>query len=274
MPVADLAELIPNHDERRIALARDSLASVDGFRTLVLAAFKFLFGTNVCFHCPDCNTNKDLFPCQDVFGCSSTPEGGFSGRGEAAFTSIEAQKATGSLHGHSQVFIQCLHQHMPLIKVFEFLKNGNAEVVRKYLRYKSHVCRQVYADKDLADRRLPEQEAAWPQYKESKVLISRPSYLAAGDGCAHSRLLVDEKEVRSEEDEDNDVGDRSALQTGHFYYLSHMAQASEEYVAERAKKGREWLQQFLEHIQQIQEMKQHHIHLPNEKGEKVPLTHC
>ena len=49
VPVGDLAEYIPSHDDRRIALARDSFASVDGFRILVLAAFKFLFGMNVCF---------------------------------------------------------------------------------------------------------------------------------------------------------------------------------------------------------------------------------
>ena len=139
--MGDLAEYIPSHDDRRIALARDSLASVDGFRILVLAAFKFLFGMNVCFHCPDCNTSKTMQPCQDVFGCSATPEGGFAGRAEAAFTAIESQKATGSLHAHSQVFVQCLYQHMPLIKVFEFLKSGNADVVQRYLRYKTHVCR-------------------------------------------------------------------------------------------------------------------------------------
>ena len=143
VPVGDLAEHIPSHDERRIALVRDSFASVDSFRILVLAAFKFLFGMNVCFRCPDCNTSKTMQPCQDVFGCSATAEGGFAGRAEAAFTSIEKQKATGSLHAHSQVFIQCLHQHMPLIKVFEFLKSGTADVVQRYLRYKTHVCRQA-----------------------------------------------------------------------------------------------------------------------------------
>ena len=254
VPVGDLAEFIPNHDQRRIALARDSLASVDGFRILVLAAFKFLFWMNVCFHCPDCNTDKSMFPCQDVFGCSSTPEGGFAGRAEAVFTSIEAQKATGSLHGHSQVFIQCLHQHMPLIKVFEFLKKGNAEVVRKYLRYKTHVCRQVYADKDIAEKRLPEQEAAWPQYKESKVLISRPSYLTTSDGCDTSSLDINSRDTGCS--------------------LGESAESKNGFVARKIQKGREWLQQFLDHVQQIQEMKQHHIHLPNEKGEKVPLTHC
>ena len=62
IPVEDLAEFIPSHDDRRVALARDPLASVDGFRILVLAAFKFLFGINVCFQCPDCNTNEDMVP--------------------------------------------------------------------------------------------------------------------------------------------------------------------------------------------------------------------
>jgi len=36
--------------------------------------------------------------------------------------------------------------------------------VQRYLRYKTHVCRHVYANQVLAERWLPEQEAAWPQY--------------------------------------------------------------------------------------------------------------
>ena len=43
---------------------------------------------------------------------------------------------------------------------------------------------------------------------------------------------------------------------------------------ERASAGGEWLETHLQHVQTIQELKQHHIHLPNEKGERVPLTHC
>ena len=85
----------------------------------------------------------------------------------------------------------------------------------------------------------------WPQYKNSKVLISRPAYLAANDGCDLHSVRLD----ASSESKQNDVVAR----------ITH---------------GRDWLQKFLSHVQQIREMKQHHIHLPNEKGERVPLTHC
>ena len=36
-----------------------------------------------------------------------------------------------------------------------------------------------------------------------------------------------------------------------------------------------WLHSYLyEHVQRMQELKQHHVHTLNSKGERVPLTHC
>ena len=192
-------------------------------------------------------------PCQDVFGCSATQEGGFAGRAEAVFTSIESQKAKGSLHAHSQVFVQCPHQRMPLIKVFEFLKSGNAAVVQRYLRYKTHVCRQAYADQDLAERRLPEQEAACPQYKESKILISRPSYVTSSDrDVDRSAAVVSVDSLSTLRTRNVAVASVDSLST---LSKRNVAVASVDslstlssFDAERIKKGREWLQKFLEHI--------------------------
>ena len=90
----------------------------------------------------------------------------------------------------------------------------------------------------VAEKRLPGIEAAWPKYKESKVLISRPGYLTA----------------------------RSSI--------SDLGKSLGNALAKEIEDGRRWVQSYLTHVQQIQEMKQHHIHLPNEKGERVPLTHC
>ena len=81
-------DLLPSHAERRVAMARDSLASVDGFRVLVMAAFKYLFGINLCWNCPDCqNSSNDCeqIPCQDICGRSCFPEGLIVARAEAAF---------------------------------------------------------------------------------------------------------------------------------------------------------------------------------------------
>ena len=139
-------------------MSRDSLASVDGFRVLVHAAYQFLFGMNFCWRCPDCNDDGNE-PCQDICGSSSKPEGGIFGRADAAYACIEAQKATGSLHAHIQVFIQCLHQHTPLAEVLEHLKVDGEKHIAKYLRYKAHSCRQVYYDPKRADQSLSMKES-------------------------------------------------------------------------------------------------------------------
>ena len=41
------------------------------------------------------------------------------------------------------------------------------------------------------------------------------------------------------------------------------------------KDGKQWRSEHLAaHAQRVQEMKQHHVHTLNDKGERVPLTHC
>ena len=112
LSVDELTHGIPTHDTRRRILATDSLASVEGFRVMIELALQYLFGMNFCPDCPNCNLSSS--PCQDLFGSSARAEGGIFGRVDAVFTSIEAQKSTGSLHAHSQVFVQCLHQYEPL----------------------------------------------------------------------------------------------------------------------------------------------------------------
>ena len=134
-------------------LAKDPLAAVDGFRVLVMLTYKELFGLRMCPCCPHCNGAHGV-PCQNLFGSSSTAEGGIFGRVGAVYTSIEALKSTGALHAHSQLFVECLHQHTPLVDVMQRITGTGATVVQRYLRYKSHVSRQVYADLELADANL------------------------------------------------------------------------------------------------------------------------
>ena len=100
---------LPSWEQRRQVLARDPLASVDGFRVLRLLVLRHLFGMRVCDMCPHCNT--DGRGCQDAAGSSASVVGGVFGRMDAAYISFEAQKSTGSLHGHLQCFVQCMHQH-------------------------------------------------------------------------------------------------------------------------------------------------------------------
>ena len=122
----------------------------------------------VCFRCPDCNNRergqtraaKNLKPCQDLFGSNATPEGGAFGRADGAFTLIEAQKSAGSLHAHTQLHLQCLHQHTALQDMLSSLFSSNKQFVKGYLRYKEHVSRQVYADLDAWKQRQEATEEA------------------------------------------------------------------------------------------------------------------
>ena len=56
----------------------------------------------------------------------------FFGRIDACYTSIEAQKSTGSLHAHSQVFVQCLHQHTSLRDILNILRHDGTDIVQSY----------------------------------------------------------------------------------------------------------------------------------------------
>ena len=77
----DLLDYLPAYDDRRAILARDSLASVEGFRLSVLLTCEYLFGMRVCIDCPKCN-HVDHFEglgCSDLFGSNALPEGGIFG---------------------------------------------------------------------------------------------------------------------------------------------------------------------------------------------------
>ena len=164
---------LPSYDERRRILATDSLASVDGFRTMAQLTLQHLFGMNYCSSCPDCNSSAH--PCQDMFGSNATSEGGIFGRVDAVYTSIEAQTSTGSLHAHSQVFVQCLHQHTTLWEIVTQLRAKPGDIVKEYLDYKAHVSRQVYSStREDVDNNVYALGKVWPEYKESTHIACFP----------------------------------------------------------------------------------------------------
>ncbi len=168
---------------RKRLLASDPLASVDGFRAIVLFTFKFVFGMRVCHRCPDCNlgTGDDgIWGCQDFFGSNAAPEGGIFGSSDAVYASIEAQKSSGALHAHCQLFLQCLHQHNPLQHLMALIQKKKPWLVGDYLKYKEHVARQVYSDLPGAKRTLSEVEAGWPEYSSKRLLLNRPAHLNNG----------------------------------------------------------------------------------------------
>eukprot|EP00438_Fugacium_kawagutii_P023366 Skav208169 [mRNA] locus=scaffold1044:266169:266840:- [translate_table: standard] len=169
----------PTWDQRRQAMARDPLASVDGFRVLVLLVMEHLFGLRVCPQCPDCNLAGSPYkPCQNRSGSSATLVGGIFGRMDAAYVTIEAQKSSGSLHAHCQCFVQCLHQHTALQEIFDLAVEKLAELRNSYLVYSGHVMHGVYEghSQEEVAAKITEGEASWPEHKNERAMIECPAY--------------------------------------------------------------------------------------------------
>ena len=190
-------DLFPSYDERTQVLARDALASVDAFWIIVLAAYEHLFGLRVCPRCPDCNTEKFHCPCQDLYGSNATSAGGIFGRIDAAYAAVEAQKSTGALHAHLQLFIQCLHQHMPLAEILKLLRERHDDTIDRYLNYNAHVSRTIYEEVGEAlEKRLALKEQEWPEFKRASAMISCPRYLRSvpdeSQGATSQSEKVDE----------------------------------------------------------------------------------
>ena len=82
--VDDMREVLPSYDVRRKILAGDAVASVDGFRIMVLLTFEHLSGLRFCPNCPHFKVGGSH--CRDLFGSSATAEGGIFGRIDAVFT--------------------------------------------------------------------------------------------------------------------------------------------------------------------------------------------
>ena len=98
----------------------------------------------------------------NIDGRSCFLEGDILSRAAAAYACIESPKATGSLHAHTEVLVQCLHHHTPLDAVLQRLQTNDNKEINEYLSCKEHVCRQVYADPARAEKILPQREQEWP----------------------------------------------------------------------------------------------------------------
>ena len=136
----DLANLIPDFDERRRILARDPLACVLGFRTLIQILLSTLFGVKVCPQCPNCNSGHN--GCVNAFGSVAKPEGGILGLAEAYFASIEDQ-AGGALHAHTMVWVNTMHQHKTLPEVKDLLEDSLVQARLRTLAKQGAVARHT-----------------------------------------------------------------------------------------------------------------------------------
>ncbi|CAJ1356044.1 unnamed protein product, partial [Effrenium voratum] len=216
--VETLRRQVPNWDQRRAVLARDPLACVDGFRVLVQLTLQHLFGLNVCAACPRCNACEPMRPCQDVFGSSATCSGGVFGRMDAAYLTFETQKSSGSQHAHGQCFVQCLHQHTPLEKIFRLPASRAEELRDDYLRYNAHVAYATYSKAPGAVAAMLERAVAcWPEHKDNPDMIDAPGYQRARAEEMH--MLDEEAEATawSQTYLDEDVAKLQTLKQHHVH---------------------------------------------------------
>ena len=177
--VEQVRRMLPTWEQRRKVLARDPLASVDGFNVLSLLLLKYLFGVNVCPQCPRCTASR--YPCIDRAGSSATLTGGVFGRVDATYIRVEAQKSTGSLHAHCQVFVQCMHQHTPLTEIFQLVEERLDVLRAEYLQYNAHVVHSIYSgqSKEAIEAGIAAAESTWPEHAMDKTMITYPHYQRA-----------------------------------------------------------------------------------------------
>jgi len=97
----------------------------------------------------------------DIFGSNATAAGGIFGRIDAMYGSIECQKS-GSLHLHSQLFVQCYHQYTPLSELMRLNAKHRIEILRRYSTYSAHVRRTVYNKPLDWQEEKDDVEAEWP----------------------------------------------------------------------------------------------------------------
>ena len=167
-------QALPGYDARRALLARDPLACAHGFEVLVGLVFRHIFGLRFCPRCPDCAQSDH--PCMDAFGSNATARGGAFGRIDAIFGSLECQKS-GAYHLHGQLFLQCFHQFTPLQELVDLGREPVLELLRKYSDFSAHVQRRIYSNPEAwHDKRQAEVEEEWPEYKNSSLMLSRPTY--------------------------------------------------------------------------------------------------
>ena len=117
------------------------------------------------------------------------------------------------------------------------IRERGRDLVDEYLAYKAHVSEQSYADlSGWEPTRRAETEEHWPEYKNTCILMSRPAWLyRRSQAC---------------------IGSATAS------------------MKSMIKDGTNWLRQYVPYKQRLQEMKQHHVHIMDEKGVRRPLTSC
>ena len=100
---------------------------------------------------------------------------------DAAYISIEAQKSTGSLHAHCQVFVQCLHQHTPLAEIFQLVESRLDFLRKAYRQYNTHVVHMTYSGQtdEQIEEGIRAAEHTWPEHSMDSTMTDCPKYLRA-----------------------------------------------------------------------------------------------
>ena len=105
---------LPGYDLRRVAIARDPLAVVEGFRVEIFLKLASILGVRMCPRCPRCNDGK--LGCQDKFGNNMRPMGGVLG-GMNALGGAGENQGHGTPHLHAEGHIACAYQYGTLTEI-------------------------------------------------------------------------------------------------------------------------------------------------------------
>ena len=262
---------LPDLVVRQKLLAQDPLAIVHHYLVFMYVVLPAIFGVRMCFHCPDCNADADDWgaaaqknqysACSDYMGYNMKFMGGFAGLATAMGFATEFQ-GSGTPHGHGFVSLVNMYQHLTLEEIGDMIEKSaksltSDDLLTRVINFVEHLQREDHFDDEEHQRNLRALEREFHANNEgplrNRFLSARPRflyeradkpYLWSQNSLSHVRALSQNAAVRA---------------------------LSQDVVEKEADEFRKLFEQD---VQFIFSHVQHHWHLLNKEGKRVPMPYC
>ena len=241
--------------------AQDPLASIHHYLVVMQIVIPAAFGVRMCLQCPHCNmdannpnnnkskslaSTSSVCGCSDLLGCNNKLIGGFAGIATAMIFANEFQ-GEGTPHGHGFVSLANIYQHNSLQDVAVMMESNvrnmsTNEVVQRVKAFCNHVQRESHFDLEQHESNLDKLEKGFHCGNDEAQDLSNIHL------CVRPRELFQDRSSCSMWTN----GDIEGV-TNDARHFKSLYEADAQFIFSRC---------------------QHHWHVKNDKGVRVPLPYC
>ena len=251
---------LPSLPARQALNAQDPLSSVYHYLVCAYVILPAVFGTRMCFRCPDCNYDEndptgnhthEHCSCQDLLGSNAKLLGGYAGVAQGLAFATEFQ-GDGTPHGHGFVSLANAYQHSSLEDIAKLIKKNvhglcPEDMLSRIVAFQEHLQREDHFDDEGHQANIKNIEKEFHANnageKRSIFLCTRPRFAYEADAAP--------------------------------YMFNPKGCLDDCSLWERAQtEAQEFQQKYEKDVQFIFSRVQHHWHILNEKGERVPMKYC